>query len=54
MTESYDLDELKENMSVEEEDLHIEGDEDDPIIDDEDNNDDVICDVFFTGYKNMV
>ena len=32
--------ELKENMNVGEEDLHIEGDEDD-IIDAEDSNDDV-------------
>ena len=43
LPESYDLNELKENMNVGEEDLHMEGDEDDHSIDDEDNNDDVIC-----------
>ena len=41
---SCDINELKRNVNVGVEDLHIEGDEDedDHIIDDEDNND-VIC-----------
>ena len=42
LPESYDLNELKENVGTE--DLHIGGDEDDHIIDDEDNNDVIFID----------